>query len=87
MPDCVMDADCPGGAIACLAIVLSSTPWSVRLWMIAAAIQVPVALFGTDAGLGKKARDTGAACAHALGQSALRVELDLQLAGEILLRE
>ena len=39
-----------------------------------------------DAGLGVERRDAGAAGADALGQRALRVELELQLAGQILLR-
>ena len=42
---------------------------------------------GADAGLGEEGRDAGAAGADALGQRALRVELDLELAGEKLLRE
>src|SRR5207237_115775 len=40
-----------------------------------------------DAGFGEEGRDTGAAGADALGQRALRVEFELQLAGEVLLRE
>ena len=40
-----------------------------------------------DAGLGEEGRNAGAAGADALGQRALRVELDLQFAGEILLGE
>ena len=40
-----------------------------------------------DAGLGVEGRDAGAAGADALGQRALRVEFELQLAGEVLLRE
>ena len=40
-----------------------------------------------DAGLGVEGRDAGAAGADALGQRALRVEFQLQLAGEELLRE
>ena len=40
-----------------------------------------------DAGLGEEGRDAGAAGADALGQRALRVELELELAGEVLLRE
>ena len=57
------------------------------------ALAVELALFlalgdvGADAGLGEEGRNAGAARAHALGQRALRVELDLQLAGEELLRE
>ena len=57
------------------------------------ALAVEGALFlalgdvGADAGLGEEGRNAGAARAHALGQRALRVELDLQLAGEELLRE
>ena len=39
------------------------------------------------AGAREKGRDAGAAGADALGERALRVELDLQFAGEILLRE
>ena len=42
---------------------------------------------GADAGLGEERRDAGAAGADALGQRALRVELDLELAGEVLLHE
>src|SRR5690348_10080525 len=37
---------------------------------------------GADAGLGVEARNARAARAHALGQRALRAELDLELAGE-----
>ena len=37
-----------------------------------------------DAGLGVEGRDAGAAGADALGQSSLRVELELELAGEVL---
>ena len=57
------------------------------------ALAVELALFlalgdvGADAGLGEEGRDAGAAGADALGQRALRVELDLELAGEKLLRE
>ena len=40
-----------------------------------------------DAGLGEEGRHAGAAGADALGQRALRVELDLQFAGEKLLGE
>ena len=40
-----------------------------------------------DAGAGEERRDAGAAGADALGQRALRVELDLQLAGEVLAGE
>ena len=40
-----------------------------------------------DAGLGVEGRDTGAAGADALGQRALRIEFEFQLAGEVLLRE
>ena len=40
-----------------------------------------------DAGLGVEGRDAGAAGADALGQRALRVEFEFQLAGEVLLRE
>ena len=40
-----------------------------------------------DAGLGEEGRDAGAAGADALGQRALRVELQLQLAGEVELGE
>jgi hypothetical protein len=40
-----------GGVIACLAIALSSVPQSIRLWMIAAGIQVPIALLGVNADL------------------------------------
>ena len=40
---------------------------------------------GAGAGAGEKSRDARAACADALGQRALRVEFDLQFAGEILL--
>src|SRR4029077_14825429 len=39
------------------------------------------------AGAGEEGRDAGAAGADALGERALRIELDLELAGEILLRE
>ncbi len=42
---------------------------------------------GADAGLGVEGRDAGAAGAEALGQGALRGELHLQLAGEVLLGE
>ena len=42
---------------------------------------------GADAGLGVKARNARAASAHPLGQRALRVELKLQLAGQILPHE
>ena len=38
-------------------------------------------------GAGEECRDAGAAGANALGQGALRIEFDLELAGEILLRE
>ena len=40
-----------------------------------------------DAGLGEEGRDAGAAGADPLGQRALRVELDLDLAGQELARE
>ena len=40
-----------------------------------------------DAGLGEEGRNPGAAGADALGQRPLRVELDLDLAGQILPRE
>ncbi len=40
-----------------------------------------------DAGLGEEGRDAGAAGADALGQGPLRVELELELAGEELLGE
>ncbi|MEO5839369.1 MAG: DUF2510 domain-containing protein [Acidimicrobiales bacterium] len=40
-----------GAVIACVAIVLSTAPRPLRLWVIAAAFHVPVALLGTDAGL------------------------------------
>ena len=40
-----------------------------------------------DAGLGVEGRDAGAAGADALGERALRVELELELAGEVLLGE
>ena len=43
--------------------------------------------FGADAGLGVVGRDAGTAGATALGQRALRVELDLQLALEVELGE
>ena len=39
---------------------------------------------GADAGRGVEAGDAGAAGADALGQRALRVELELELAGEVL---
>ena len=42
---------------------------------------------GADAGLGEEGRDARAAGADALGQRALRVELQLQLAGEVELGE
>ncbi len=42
---------------------------------------------GADAGLGEEGRDARAAGPDALGQRALRVELELQLAGEVLLGE
>ena len=42
---------------------------------------------GADAGLGEEGRDAGAAGADALGERALRVEFDLELAGEDMLRE
>ncbi len=57
------------------------------------ALAVELALFlalrdqGAGAGLGEEGRDAGAAGADALGQRALRVEFDLQLVREILLRE
>ena len=55
------------------------------------AVEVAVLLAlgdqGADAGLGEEGRDAGAAGADALGQRALRVELDLDLAGEELARE
>jgi len=38
-------------------------------------------------GAGEKCRDAGAAGADALGQGALRIEFDLEFAGQILLRE
>ncbi|HUP74661.1 MAG TPA: DUF2510 domain-containing protein [Acidimicrobiales bacterium] len=40
-----------GGIIACLAIALASIARSIRLWMIAAGIQVPIALLGVNADL------------------------------------
>src|SRR5258708_8016688 len=40
-----------GGIIACFAIALSAAPAWVRVWVIGAAIQVPVALLGIDADL------------------------------------
>ena len=42
---------------------------------------------GAGAGRGEEGRNAGAAGADALGQRALRVELDLELAGEVLLGE
>ncbi len=42
---------------------------------------------GAVAGLGEERRDAGAAGADALGQRALRIEFDFQLAGEKLLHE
>ena len=42
---------------------------------------------GADAGLGEEGRDAGAAGADALGQRALRVELELELAGQVLALE
>src|SRR6202021_1265011 len=42
---------------------------------------------GTDAGLGEEARDTSTAGADTLGQRALWVELDLELAREVLVHE
>src|SRR5690606_25965474 len=42
---------------------------------------------GADAGLGVEAGDAGAAGAHALGERALRAELVLELAGEVLALE
>ena len=57
------------------------------------ALAVELALFlafgdvGAGAGAGEEGRDAGAAGADALGERALRVELDLELAGEVLLRE
>ena len=48
---------------------------------------MPSAIIGAGAGPGEEGRDAGAAGADALGQRALRIEFDLQLAGEILLRE
>src|SRR5690242_15661730 len=57
------------------------------------ALAVEVALFfalgdvGAGAGAGEEGGDARAAGADALGQRALRVELDLQFAGEILLGE
>ena len=42
---------------------------------------------GADAGAGEEGRDAGAAGANALGQRALRIELELQLAGQIKLGE
>ena len=42
---------------------------------------------GAGAGAGEEGGDAGAAGAQALGQRALRVEFDLQFAGEILLGE
>ena len=56
-------------------------------------LAVELALFlalgdvGAGAGAGEEGRDAGAAGADALGQRALRVEFDLQFAGEVLLRE
>ena len=38
--------------------------------------------YGPGSGLGEERRDAGAAGADAFGQRALRVEFDLQLAGE-----
>jgi hypothetical protein len=40
-----------GGVVACLAIALSSVPRAIRIWLIAAGLQVPIALVGIDAGL------------------------------------
>ena len=40
-----------------------------------------------DAGLGEKGRDAGAAGADALGQRALRIEFELEFAGQKLLGE
>ncbi len=57
------------------------------------ALAVEFALFlalgdvGAGAGAGEEGRDAGAAGADALGQRALRVELDFQFAAEILLGE
>ena len=57
------------------------------------ALAVELALFlalgdhRAGAGFGEERRDAGAASADALGQRALRIEFDLELAGEILLRE
>src|SRR5208282_5128956 len=58
---------------------------------IALAVELALVLaFGdlrADAGPGEEGRDAGAAGADALGERALRVELDLKLAGEVLLRK
>src|SRR5450759_2111543 len=57
------------------------------------ALAVELALFlalgdvGAGTGAGEEGGDAGAAGADALGQRALRIEFDLQLAGEILLGE
>ena len=56
-------------------------------------LAVELALFlalgdqGADPGLGEEGRDAGTAGADALGQRPLRVELDLDLAGQVLARE
>ncbi len=58
---------------------------------VALAVEVARVLafgdLGADAGLGEEGGNAGAAGADALGQRALRVELDLELAGEKLLHE
>ena len=57
------------------------------------ALAVELALFlaagdlGAGAGAGEEGRNAGAAGANALGERALRIEFDLQFAGEILLGE
>ena len=48
------------------------------------ALLLAFADHGAGAGLGEEGRNAGAAGADALGQRALRIELDLELAGEIL---
>src|SRR4030088_3457935 len=51
------------------------------------ALLLPCGDQGPGAGRGEEGRDAAPASADTLGQRALRIELDLELAGEILLRE
>ena len=62
---------------------VSSTYW----WPSNSRVSLPSATIGAVAGAGEERRDAGAAGAQALGQRALRIELELELAGQVLALE